>query len=117
MNHQLKEKMKAILKKIYEFKIRVMFFFNLGFNEVANMVSLVKDLAILIGFGVLVLKFHISLLNTILIAIATFLLFIGYGILLKITGMSDYQNRITNSVNPELKKINAIAKHLGVDNE
>ncbi len=107
--------MKELFKFLYRFKIKVMFYFGLGFAEVSNLVSLTKDIAIILGFLVLVFKWHIGIKETVLLAVGSFLGFVALGIILKESGMSDYATRMSNSINPELKLIRKIAKHLNIE--
>jgi len=106
--------MRELFKLIYRFKIRTLFYFQLGYGEVSSFVSLAKDIAIILGFLALVLHFHISLLATIGFGIGAFLLFTGLGLILKKSGMSDYATKTSNSVNPELQLVRKIAKHLNI---
>jgi len=109
--------MRQLLKTLYEFKIRTMFYFQLGYGEVSSTASMIKDIAILLGFAVIVFKIQLSLRETLLISAVTFLIFILIGVILKKTGMSDFTTRMSNSVNPELKLVRKIAKHLGVEED
>lgn len=104
--------MKELIKTIYRWKIRTLFYFNLGYGEVVGIVNQVKDVAIIIGFLVLVLKVHVSLKASIIICVATFALFTLIGWILKLSGMSDYANKLSNSINPEIKMIPEILKKL-----
>lgn len=104
-----------LIKTLYRFKIRVMFFFGLGFGEVAALIGLVKDILILLGAMVLLFKFHFGIVTTILICVVIFISFVGFGIVLYKTGLSAFGIQTTNSINPELQLIRKIAKHLGIE--
>lgn len=106
--------MREFFKKIYRLKIRVMFYFNLGWGDLAAPIAVVRDIAIVLTFAKLVLNISFGLLINIAICFFTFSIFILIGFILKFSGMSDYATKIGNSVNPELKKINKIAEHLGI---
>lgn len=107
--------LRSASKAVYTSKIKVMFYFNLGYGEVSGIISMVKDIAIILGFAVLVFHFKLSVLSTIIICFTAFAAFILTGLVLKATGMSDFSNRMNNSVNPELKLINKIADKLDVE--
>lgn len=109
--------MKEIIRVLYQFKIRTMFYFQLGYSEVNSLVSLVKDMFILLGFAVIIFKIHLSAFVTMIICVVAFLIFVLIGIILKKSGMSDYAIKTSNSVNPELKLVRKIAKHLGIKDE
>lgn len=104
--------MKELIKIAYRWKIKVLFYFNLGYGEVVGIVNQVKDVAIIIGFLVLVLKVHINLKTSIIICIVSFGLFTLIGCILKFSGMSDYANKLSNSINPEIKMIPEILKEI-----
>ncbi len=106
--------MKDLVKTLYQWKIRTLFYFNLGYGEVSTSVSMVKDIAILLGFVVLVFKINLSIPVTVAIFTSMFLGFILLGFILKKTGMSDYATKMGNSVNPELKLVRKIAKKLEI---
>lgn len=106
--------MKQLVKTLYQLKIKLMFYYGLGYGEVSNTISMVKDVAILLGFIVVV--FHVKLTVPVTVAIFAFmfLAFILLGFILKVTGMSDYATKMNNSVNPELKLVRKIANYLGI---
>ncbi len=106
--------MRHLVKTLYQWKIRTLFYFNLGYSEVSTTISMVKDCAIILGFIILALKINLPIPVTISIFVILFLGFILLGFILKKTGMSDYANKMGNSVNPEVKLINKIAEKLGV---
>lgn len=106
--------MRDLFKLIYRFKIKLMFFFNLGYGEVSNLVSAAKDIAILLGFAVLVFKIHLGVKSSIIIGVVGFLGFTTIGVILKATGMSDYANHLSNSVNPQIRLLDKIAEKMGV---
>lgn len=103
-----------ILKIAYRFKIRLMFYFNLGYSEFSTPVSVVKDLALVLTFLNIVFKINFGWKIDVLACMFVFATFTGVGLILKKSGMSDFANRISNSVNPEIKKINKIAEKLGI---
>ncbi len=107
--------MKEFIKAVYYCKIRMMFYFTLGYGEVNGLAMLGKDIAILLGFAVVVFKIHLDIIQAVGIGVGSFLLFIIIGVILKATGMSDYTSKLGNSINPELKLVRKIAKHLGVE--
>lgn len=107
--------MRELLKAAYRFKIKTMFYFGLGYSEVSNVISLCKDIAIILGFAALVLKIHISLKEILGLGIVAFIGFCCLGLILKKTGMSDYAVKTSNNVNPEMKLIRKIAKQLNID--
>ena len=104
--------MKDLVKLLYRFKIKVMFYFGLGFAEVNNTLSLVKDIIIVLGYGVLALHIHLNLWATVGICVLAFFSFLLLGFILKQSGLSDYQTKLTNSINPEVKLIPDIIKRL-----
>jgi hypothetical protein len=107
--------MKHLVQILYRFKIRVLFYFGLGYSEVSNFVSLAKDIAIILGFLALVLHWHIGLAATLGLGLGSFALFTLLGLVLKKSGMSDYAVKTSNSVNPELQLVRKIAKHLNIN--
>jgi hypothetical protein len=106
--------MRDLAKTLYCWKIKMMFYYGLGYNEVSSLISMVKDVAILLGFVVVVFKINLSILVTVIIFSTMFLTFILLGYILKKTGMSDYATRMNNSVNPELKLVRKIAEKLDI---
>lgn len=106
--------MRELVKTVYQWKIKMMFYYGLGYNEVSSLISMVKDVAILIGFVVVVFKINLSIPVTVSIFTCMFLGFILLGFILKKTGMSDYATKMNNSVNPELKLVIKIAEKLNV---
>jgi hypothetical protein len=106
--------MRQLVQTIYRWKIKMMFYYGLGYSEVSSTISMVKDVAILLGFVVVVFKINLSILVTVIIFTAMFLAFILLGYILKKTGMSDYATKMSNSVNPELKLVREIAKKLEI---
>ena len=111
------QSLKNLVRQMYLAKIKVMFYFSLGYGEVNGIISMVKDIVIILGFMVLVFKVHLGIWHTVLLAIGCFAAFILLGAVLKHTGMSDFATKVNNSVNPELKLINRIAEKLGIVND
>lgn len=107
--------MKEFFKRLYFFKIKVMFYFILGYGEVAGIVNLVKDVAIILAAVVLIFKVHLGIKVSVLISLGSFLIFTVFGIILKKSGTADYTARMNNSVNPELKLIRKIAEKLKIN--
>jgi fatty acid desaturase len=91
-----------------------MFFFNIGWSEVATPIAVVRDIAIVLTFAKLVLNIGFGWKTDILICVISGLIFVLVGWVLKVTGMSDFATKMGNSVNPELKMINKISEHLGI---
>lgn len=109
--------MRNLIKLLYRWKIKVMFYFGMGYSEVNGVITLAKDLAILLGFMVLIFKIHLGIITTLLIGFVSFLIFIAIGVVLKASGMKDYAIKLDNSVNPEIKLINKIADKLGINKD
>lgn len=107
--------MRELIKKAYQLKIKTLFYFSLGYGEVSNLVSLMKDIVIILGFASLVLRVHVSIRETVGLGIIAFCGFTLLGWLLKQSGMSDYAVKTSNNVNPEMKLIRKIAKHLNIE--
>ena len=106
--------MKHIVKQLYRLKIRLMFYFNLGWSELATPIAVLRDIGLTLTFLDVLFKINFGWRIDALICVFGFVFFLAFGILLKKTGMSDYTNRLNNSINPELKLINDIAKKLNV---
>ncbi len=53
--------MKELIKLLYQWKIKTMWYFGLGYGEVNGVVSLAKDIAVLLGVAVIVFKFSLSI--------------------------------------------------------
>jgi hypothetical protein len=85
-----------------------MFFFSLGWNEFATPIAVVRDIAVILTFGKLVLNINFGWRADALICLLSGLIFILVGFILKATGMSDYANRVSNSVNPQVMLIEKI---------
>jgi len=106
--------MKSLIKTLYQFKIKMMFFFGLGWNEFATPIAVVRDIAVVLTFAKLVLNINFGWKIDGLICLGSFVLFIFIGWILKLTGMSDFATKLGNSVNPELKLVRKIAEKLDV---
>lgn len=110
--------MKELLRVLWRFKIKVMFYFNLGFSEISNLVNLVKSVLIIVAGLVYLFRFNLSISTITMICVVSFLGCIGLGFILKLTGMADYATKFSNDINPELKLIRKIANHFNInDNE
>lgn len=95
-----------------------MFYFGLGFNEVANLVNLVKSVLIILAGLVYLFHLNLSVPSIVTICIVSFVGCIVLGLILQVTGMADYANQVSNNINPEMKLIRQIAKALNInDNE
>lgn len=106
--------MRELIKTIYRAKIKTMFYFGLGYSEVSNIVSMVKDVAIILTASVLIFKVHLSVAGTVLVCLGSFIGFTVIGLILKKSGMSDYATKLSNSISPELQNINKIVEHLKI---
>ena len=114
--------MKNLVKKLYQVKIVMMFYFNLGYGEVAGLTNLVKDSAIILGFFSIVLHDKMTLTEAVSIYLVAFITLMVGGIILKRTHMADFASRTNNSINPQVmtiedeleKKLDIIIKHLGI---
>ena len=106
--------MKQFIKKAYQFKIRILFYFSLGFNEFSTPIAVVRDIAVILTFAKLVLNISFGWKIDALICLISGLIFILIGCVLKITGMSDYAVKVNNSINPQLKKLDLMATKMGV---
>lgn len=96
------------IKFLYHTKIRLMFYFSLGWNEFATPIAVIRDIAVILTFAKLVLNISFGWKIDALICFLSGLIFILVGFILKATGMSDYATRVSNSVNPQLMLIEKI---------
>lgn len=87
-----------------------MFLFGQGFSEVSAIVGLVKDVAIILLAVNLVFKVDLGIVWTGVICFVSFWLFVLLGFVLKNSGMLDYGQMISNSINPQIRKIDEIEK-------
>ena len=107
-------KLKGFVKRLYKFKIRLMFLFNIGYGELVNLIAIGRDLAIILAFLDINLKINLGWRIDIGLFCLCFLIFVVLGLILKQTGMTDYNNMISNSVNPEIRLVNEIARKMGI---
>ncbi len=91
-----------------------MFYFNLGWGEIATPIAVTKDILVTLAAINFLFKINFGLKVDLIICIGAFTFGISLGLILKFSGMSDYANKLSNSINPEMKLINKIAKHLGI---
>ena len=91
-----------------------MFYFSLGWSEFATPIAVVRDIAVILTFAKLVLNISFGWKIDALICFLSGLIFILVGFVLKATGMSDYANRVSNSINPQVMLIEKIAEKLDV---
>ncbi len=106
--------MKELIKKLYQWKIRGMFYFGLGWNELATPIAVTRDIAIILTFAKLVLNISFGWKIDALICLISGLIFVFVGWILKKTGMSDYATRVGNSINPQVMLIEKIAEKLEI---
>ncbi len=100
--------MSEFIKIFYRFKIKLMFYFGLGWNEFATPVAVVRDIAVVLTFIKLVLGISFGWKIDGLICIVSMGLFVLIGFIMKESGMADYGTKIGNSINPELQLIRQI---------
>ena len=96
------------IKFLYHTKIRLMFYFGLGWNEFATPIAVTRDIAVILTFAKLVLNISFGWRIDALICLLSGLLFVLVGLLLKKSGMADYASRVSNGVNPQLMLIEKI---------
>lgn len=88
--------------------------YSWGYGLVSSVLDLMRNIATALVFLALLFKINFGIKGDILIGLLAFFVFVGLGEWLKVKGYLDYAAKMGNSVNPELKKINQIAEHLGV---
>lgn len=103
-----------MIKWLYKFKIKWLFYFGLGWNELSAPIVVVRDIGLILAFLKLLFGINLSWKVDIGLCVTVFIGFTALGIILKKTGMSDYMTEINNSVNPQLKKLDLIAKKLNI---
>lgn len=82
-----------------------MFYFNLAWGEVSTPLAVVRDIGIILTFLKILFNISFGWKIDALLCLIVFILFTILGIVLKKTGMSDYQNKLNNSINPEISLI------------
>ena len=99
---------------IYQQKIKLMFYFNMGYGEFSTPLAVIKDVGIILALFTVLLKVDFSWLTDIIICLSVIVGFVLIGIGLKLNGLADFNQRIGNSINPEIKLINKIAEKLEI---
>ena len=100
--------MKELIKKIYQAKIKFVYFFNLGYGEVATPIAVVRDIGITLGLLKWLFNISFGWKWDTLICIVCFLIFYLIGRILVETNMTQFGNKLSNSYNPEISLLNKI---------
>jgi hypothetical protein len=107
--------MREFLKKIYRAKISLMFYWNLGYSEFSTPIAVLRDIGITLTVLKILFKISFGIVTDILICTVTFLIFYAIGKILVANHMTQFQNKLSNSYNPELAAVRKIAEHLGIN--
>jgi len=103
---------KELVKRVYESKIRFIYYWNLGYGEFATPIAVVRDIGITLGLLKWLFNLSFGWKWDVVICIVCFLAFYIIGRILVGTKMIQFSNKLSNSYNPELVLINKIWEKL-----
>src|SRR5260221_8753954 len=92
------------MKTIYWLLVR----FGWGFGLVSGVLGLIRDIGTILLFLAILFGVKFGLIWDGFIGISSFFAFVGLGEWLKRRGYLDYSAKLSNSINPEIKRINEI---------